>query len=1113
MMNCIQSAIYTVYSNFLLKLWTVPDTWNLDQSLDSDATSIFFTLLVMDTSWITLPNDHPNYINGCRKFIELAKKSLVEGKTKCPSKSCKLRYYFTPGEIEGHILFKGFYQKYTDWFWHGKRDVLDHLHGESREEPLVGRDDMKGLLNAVYRTNIPNQSKDFDDDNTSAGSVEIEGTEAEFDDVSMGFSSSGESGNEFEHAYDARTDGYSNNPHNLNNKEDTNYKRLFEAANKELYEGCQSFSKLLFLLHLYHIKCMFHWSNESFNKLLELLLQAFPQVREFPSNFYEGKKIINDLGLGYEKIHACPSNCMLFWGDNSDKEECSCCHTSRWKKVVGDKGKGLAKKGEASKVMRYFPLIPRLERIYASSKTAEDMRWHHKECVKDGKLRHPADALAWEQFDSRYPLFASDPRSVRLALASDGFNPYRLMNTTYSTWPVILIPYNLPPWLCMKPSSFILSCIILGKSSPGIDIDVYLQPLISELKLLWSGVEAFDAFGGETFKLRAALYSTINDFPAYAMLSGWSTAGYDACPRCTHSTNSGIFGGKICYVGHRNWLDPDHSYRSEANLFDGTIAFGCAPKSISGSDVLRQQEKIEYTYGRTTKRLKRPNRAREVGVSTNMVNDSNCEDTNHNLWNKKNMDKSRDDVNARKGLQKLGIKEHLWLQDRPNREPYMPPASYTMSTEEKERFLKVLQKIRAPDGYGSNISRCVNMKQRKLINLKSHDNHVLMQDILPVALRASKPTKVIDLLGELSCFFKSLCSHTLEHDELNALQLKIVLILCRMEMEFMPNFFTIMVHLLIHLVEEAKLGGPVQYRWMYPIKRYLAHLKSYVTNKAQPEGSIAEGYTLEETITFCSRYLEGVETIFNKTKRNDDGSQDMSDYLYRSGGRVIGMIQKVRLDDRSLKQAHRYILLHSDEMKEVLVAFLNHKRREMYLSITQSNANEWIINEFAEWLQTQVQNLDTSTPEGQLRKVLAGGLNNHAKRMTGFMINGYKFQTVDREQKRRTQNSGVVVEADGETYYGKPKDIYELDYFGQCKIVMFNCAWVDIHRGVKKFEDGSVCVNFSKLMHTGRNLADDPFIFSCQAKQVFYVEDEMQKGWSYVISTKPRDLIDTGEIL
>jgi len=71
------------------------------------------------------------------------------------------------------------------------------------------------------------------------------------------------------------------------------------------------------------------------------------------------------------------------------------------------------------------------------------------------------------------------------------------MYTTDSTWPVVLIPYNLPPWVCLKPSSFILSLIIPGKSSPGINIDVYLQPLIHELKLLWDGVVDFDAYSNE----------------------------------------------------------------------------------------------------------------------------------------------------------------------------------------------------------------------------------------------------------------------------------------------------------------------------------------------------------------------------------------------------------------------------------------------------------------------------------------------------------------------------------------------------------------------------------------------------------------------------------------
>ncbi|XXG43945.1 hypothetical protein AAC387_Pa01g3862 [Persea americana] len=51
-----------------------------------------------------------------------------------------------------------------------------------------------------------------------------------------------------------------------------------------------------------------------------------------------------------------------------------------------------------------------------------------------------------------------------------------------------------------------------------------------------------------------------------------------------------------------------------------------------------------------------------------------------------------------------------------------------------------------------------------------------------------------------------------------------------------------MVHLPIHLALEAILGGPVQYRWMYPIERYLYTLKRYVSNKAFPEGSIAEAW-------------------------------------------------------------------------------------------------------------------------------------------------------------------------------------------------------------------------------------------------------------------------------
>ena len=134
------------------------------------------------------------------------------------------------------------------------------------------------------------------------------------------------------------------------------------------------------------------------------------------------------------------------------------------------------------KVLHYFPLIPQLRRLYSSAKIASLMRWHHEGRTRDEMLRHPAYNLAWKAFNARHSDFASDIHNVRFGLASDGFNPFRTLNSTFSTWPVILIPYNLPPWMCMKQSSLILSMVIPDDKGPENDIDIFLQPLIDELK-------------------------------------------------------------------------------------------------------------------------------------------------------------------------------------------------------------------------------------------------------------------------------------------------------------------------------------------------------------------------------------------------------------------------------------------------------------------------------------------------------------------------------------------------------------------------------------------------------------------------------------------------------
>ena len=118
-------------------------------------------------------------------------------------------------------------------------------------------------------------------------------------------------------------------------------------------------------------------------------------------------------------------------------------------------------------------------------------------------------------------------------VAIDGFNPFGNMSNSYSMWPVILYRYNFLPWKCMKKEFSMMSLLIPGPISLGKDIDVYLQPLVDELKELWGiGVETYDASKGENFQMRATLLWTINDFPAYDMMSGWPTKGYMACTTC-----------------------------------------------------------------------------------------------------------------------------------------------------------------------------------------------------------------------------------------------------------------------------------------------------------------------------------------------------------------------------------------------------------------------------------------------------------------------------------------------------------------------------------------------------------------------------------------------------
>ncbi|XP_060974580.1 uncharacterized protein LOC133039684 [Cannabis sativa] len=584
------------------------------------------------------------------------------------------------------------------------------------------------------------------------------------------------------------------------------------------------------------------------------------------------------------------------------------------------------------------------------------MTWHHqKDYANDGCMRHPRDSPAWMTFNHKHKDFAADPRNVRLGLASDGMNPFKTLSVSHSTWPVIMIPYNLPPWMCMKQPNFIMSLLIPCLEAPGNNVDIYLEPLIEELKTLWEvGVETFDASTKKNFMLRASLLWTISDFSAYANLSGWSTKGKYACPSCHEDTYSLWLkhSKKHCYIGHRRWLEINHSFRNDEKSFDGIKEKRLAPTPLNGSMILDRLEGYQIKFGKTVVNPQLPHswKKRSIFFELPYWKDNLLRQNLDVMHIEKNIcesligtllsldTKNKDNLNARLDLKFMGIRSELHPKENESKRTVIPPACFTLSKDEKFIFCQFLKTIKVPDGYAANISRCVDEKQRKIHGLKSHDFHIIiMTQLLPLALRGMSSPHVRLHITTLSNYFRMMYSKVARQQDFMQLEQEISITLCNLEKLFPPSFFDIMVHLVIHLAYEARIAGPSVYRCMYPIERYLSKLKSYVRNKSKPEGCIVEGYLADECLTFCSRYMEGVETKFNRQPRNYSNSEQNREMLpiFQTTGRHLGKIDTKTLDEDTKTKAHRYVLFNCNvvdsfiEEHRNIIAQRNSRQRAM----------------------------------------------------------------------------------------------------------------------------------------------------------------------------------------
>ncbi|RDX89432.1 hypothetical protein CR513_28836, partial [Mucuna pruriens] len=223
-----------------------------------------------------------------------------------------------------------------------------------------------------------------------------------------------------------------------------------------------------------------------------------------------------------------------------------------------------------------------------------------------------------------------------------------------------------------------------------------------------------------------------------------------------------------------------------------------------------------------------------------------------------------------------------------------------------------------------------------------------------------------------------------------------------------------MEHLPIHLPSETRMGGPVQYHWMYPFERFLNKIKKTVKNKKSVEGSICEAYLLQETSYFSSHYFVS-PTGATEEVHQDHIQPTLS--IFKPFGQTTGKYNERWLSDKELMAAQLHVLLNCNEVRQ------NHQ------------------------LRLQNPNLYD----------LARGPLRLAKSYPIYFVNGYKFHTIAWGEGKTTYNSGVCVSGIGHDeasndYYGVLVEILELEWPSQApkKLVLFYCNWFDpSNRGMR----------------------------------------------------------------
>ncbi|WMV51030.1 hypothetical protein MTR67_044415 [Solanum verrucosum] len=233
--------------------------------------------------------------------------------------------------------------------------------------------------------------------------------------------------------------------------------------------------------------------------------------------------------------------------------------------------------------------------------------------------------------------------------------------------------------------------------------------------------------------------------------------------------------------------------------------------------------------------------------------------------------KTKDNPKARTDIKEYCRRRELWLQELQNGKIVKPKASFSFALDEKREICEWVKILRMPEGYALNLG------------MKSHDCHVFMETLIPIDFR-HLPERIWKPITEISLFFKDLCSGKFLESSLDRMEENIPVITTKLEKIFSCGFFEVMEHLPIHLVQEARLGSPVQTRWMYSFERKIGSSKQTIKQRGKIEGSVVQGHIGRETGDFYSYYF-GIDVSCrrNRPNRNDEGIRKKNSGVFIQG--------------------------------------------------------------------------------------------------------------------------------------------------------------------------------------------------------------------------------------